>query len=187
MPKVVLGLLATGAVALFAVTRAWASATVRTSGLPIDHVTVSGVDAAPILAGLAVVIMAAALGVVAAGGRLRQLIGLLIATGAGFAALRALTLDPGGPALSRVLKDSPAYVGGANPPVSGAAWPWLTALAFGIAVALGVVVAVRGRAWPRMSARYERQAPSAAEPADEADLWRAQDEGQDPTLGDEPR
>ncbi|HUS20809.1 MAG TPA: Trp biosynthesis-associated membrane protein [Aeromicrobium sp.] len=187
MPKVVLGLLATGAVALFAVTRAWASATVRTSGLPTDHVAVSGVDAAPILAGLAVVIMAAGLGVVAAGGRLRQLIGVLIAAVAGLAALRALTLNPGGPALSRALKDSPAYIGGANPPVNGAAWPWLSALAFVVAAALGAVVAVRGRAWPRMSARYEREAPSVAEPADEADLWRAQDEGQDPTLGDEPR
>ena len=187
MPKVVLGLLATGAVALFAVTRAWASATVRTSGLPVDHVAVSGVDAAPILAGLAVVIMAAALGVVAAGGRLRQFIGFLIAAVAGFAALRALTLNPAGPALSRALKDSPAYIGGANPPVNGAAWPWLAALAFAVAAALGAVVAVRGRAWPRMSARYEREAPSVAEPADEADLWRAQDEGQDPTLGDEPR
>jgi len=189
MPKVVLGLLGAGAVALFAVTRTWVSATIATPGLPTDRVAVSGVDAAPILAGLAVVIVAAALGVVAAGGWLRQLIGLLIAAVAGFAALRALTLNAGGAALGRALKESPAYLGGANgePSMNGAAWPWLAALAFVIATALGVVVAVRGRAWPRMSTRYEREAPSLAEPADEADLWRAQDEGHDPTLGDEPR
>ncbi len=189
LPKVVLGLLAAGAAALFAVTRVWSSATVRTPGLPTDEVSVSGVDAAPILAGLALVIVAAALGVVAAGGWLRQLIGLLIAALAGVAALRALTLDAGGAALGRALKDSPAYIGGLNgdPPVNGAAWPWLAALAFAIASVLGIVVAVRGRAWPRMSARYERPAPSVSEPADEADLWRAQDQGRDPTAGDEPR
>ena len=109
LSKTVLGLSAAGAVALFAATRVWASATVRTPGLPTDEVAVSGVDAAPILAGLAVVIVAAALGVVAAGGWLRQLIGLLIAGMAGFAALRALTLNAGGSALgaAAVLLQSP--------------------------------------------------------------------------------
>jgi hypothetical protein len=184
LPRAVLGLLAAGALALVAVTRAWASATVRTPGLPTDHVSVSGVDAAPILAGLAVVIVAAALGIVAAGGWLRQLIGLLIAAVAGFAALRALTLDAGGVALGRALKDSPAYIGGSNPPVDGAAWPWFAAFAFAVASLVGVVVAVRGRGWPRMSARYERRAPAAAEPIDEGTLWHAQDQGQDPTRGD---
>ena len=189
LAKAVLGLLAAGAVALFAVTRAWVSATVRTPGLPTDQVSVSGVDAAPILAGLAVVIVAAALGVVAAGGWLRQLVGLLIAAVAGFAALRALTLNAGGAALRRALQDSPAYIGGGgtNAPVDGAAWPWLAAVAFAIAAVLGVVVAMRGRAWPRMSARYEREVPPQSAPADEDDLWRAQDQGQDPTVGDEPR
>ena len=187
MTKAVLGLLAAGAVALFAVTRVWASSTVRTPGLPTDRVAVSGVDAAPILAGLAVVIVAGGLAVMAAGGWLRQFVGLLIAAVAAFAALRALTLNPGGAALGRALRDSPAYVGGASPPVNGAAWPWLAALAFALASVLGVVVAVRGRAWPRMSARYERKPPPVAEPTAGDELWRAQDEGHDPTLGDEPR
>ena len=188
MPKVVLGLLAAGAVALFAVTRAWAAATVRTPGLPTDQVSVSGVDAAPILAGLAVVIVAAALGVVAAGGWLRQLVGLLIAAVAGFAALRALTLNAGGAAFRRALQDSPAYIGGSGTtaPAHGGPWPWLAALAFASASVLGIVVAMRGRGWPRMSARYEREAPPAAEPAED-DLWRAQDQGHDPTVGDQPR
>lgn len=186
LPRAVLGLLAAGAMALFAVTRVWASANIRTPGLPTDQVSVSGIDAAPILAGLAVVIVAAALGVVAAGGWLRQLIGLLIAAVAGFAAIRALTLDAGGATLSRAVTDSPAYIGGVdlNPSVDSAVWPWLAAVAFAIACALGVVVALRGRAWPRMSARYEREKPAATHPTGEADLWRAQDEGQDPTLGD---
>jgi uncharacterized membrane protein (TIGR02234 family) len=181
LSKTVLGLSAAGAVALFAATRVWASATVRTPGLPTDEVAVSGVDAAPILAGLAVVIVAAALGVVAAGGWLRQLIGLLIAGMAGFAALRALTLNAGGSALGRALRDSPAYIGGMRPPVDGGPWPWTAALAFAVAGALGVVVAVRGREWPRMSARYERETPASTAPTDEADLWRALDEGHDPT------
>ncbi len=201
LARTVVALLAAGAVALFAVTRAWASANVRTPGLPTDEVSVSGIDAAPILAGLAVVIVAAALGVVAAGGWLRQVVGLLIAAVAGIAALRALTLNAGGPALGRALQDSPAYIGGSNPSVDGAVWPWVAVLAFVIAALLGAVVAVRGRGWPRMSARYERATPSPAAPVDvprcaerssqrevpPSDLWRAQDEGQDPTLADGPR
>jgi len=177
--KVVLGLLAAGAVALFAVTRAWASATVRTPGLPSDHVSVSGIDAAPILAGLAVVVVAGGLAVVAAGGWFRQIVGLLIAAIAGFAALRALTLDAGGAALGRALADSPAFLGGVRPEVAHAPWSWVAASAFAVACVLGVVVVVRGRGWARMSARYERD--SGADAADEADLWRAQDRGQDPT------
>lgn len=184
LSRAVLGLLAAGAVALFAVTRAWASTTVRTPGLPTDQVSVSGVDAAPVLAGLAVVIVAAALGVVAAGGWLRQVIGLVIAAVAGFAALRALTLDAGGAALGRAVLDSPAYISGSNPPVDGGPWPWFAAFAFAVATALGIIVTIRGRGWPRMSARYEREAAAAGEPADEADLWRVQDRGQDPTVDD---
>ena len=187
LSRVVLGLLAAGAFALFAVTRAWASATVRTPGLPTDQVSVSGVDAAPILAGLAVVVVAAALGVVVAGGWLRQLIGLLIAGLAGFAALRALTLNVGGTALGRALRESPAYIGEVTPQPDGAAWPWLAAVAFGVAAVLGVVVAVRGRAWPRLWARYERETPRTSATEADDDLWRAQDEGQDPTLGEGPR
>jgi hypothetical protein len=85
------------------------------------------------------------------------------------------------------LHDSPAYIGGTNPSVDGAAWPWIAASAFAFAAVLGAVVAVRGRTWPRMSARYERERSLPAEPADESDLWRAQDQGHDPTAADEPR
>ncbi len=187
LARTVVALLAAGAVALFAVTRAWASASVRTPGLPTDEVSVSGVDAAPILAGLAVVIVAAALGVVAAGGWLRQVIGLLIAAVAGVAALRALTLNAGGTALGRALQDSPAYIGGINPTVDGAVWPWVAVVAFALATLLGVVVAARGGSWPRMSARFERATPAPAAMAEDGDLWRAQDEGQDPTRADDPR
>jgi uncharacterized membrane protein (TIGR02234 family) len=181
MARVVLGLLAAGAVALFAVTRAWASATVQTPGLPTDQVSVSGTDAAPILAGLAVVIVAGGLAVVAAGGWFRQLIGLLVAAVAGFAALRALTLNASGAPLGRALRESPAYIGNVRPDVVVGPWPWLAAVAFALAFALGVVVTVRGRQWARMSARYERDS-QPADGTDEADLWRAQDRGQDPTL-----
>jgi hypothetical protein len=181
MAKVVLGLLAAGSLALFAVTRAWASATVRTPGLPTDRVSVSGIDAAPILAGLAVVVVAGGLAVVAAGGWFRQLVGLLVAGIAGFAALRALTLDASGGTLGRALRESPAFLGGVRPAVSQGPWPWIAAFAFVVAGALGVVVAARGRGWARMSARYERAPSEADAPLEEGDLWRAQDQGQDPT------
>lgn len=181
MTRVVLGLLLAGAVALFAVSRTWASAIVRTPGLPTDEVTVSGASAAPVLAGLAVVVIAAGLAVVAAGGWLRQLVGLLVAALGGYAALRALTLNVGGRPLGRALDDSPAYLADARPPVHEAPWPWVAALAFAVAAALGLIVVLRGRDWARMSSRYERTA-AAPDPDDEsADLWRSLDAGEDPT------
>jgi uncharacterized membrane protein (TIGR02234 family) len=180
MSKVVIGLLAAGAVALFAVTRVWASATINTPGLPTDQVSVSGTDAAPILAGLAVVIVAGGLAIVAAGGWFRQFVGLLIAAMAGFAALRALTLNASGAPLGRALRESPAYLGGVRPDVAVGPWPWLAALAFALACVLGFVVVVRGRRWARMSSRYERDA-QPVDATEEADIWRAQDQGQDPT------
>lgn len=181
MTKVVLGLLLAGALALFAVSRTWASATVRTPGLPVDEVSVSGASAAPILAGVAVVVIAAGLAVVAAGGWLRQLVGLLVAALGGYAALRALTLNVGGGPLGRALQDSPAYLAGARPPMQEAPWPWVAALAFAAAGVLGIVVVLRGRAWPRMSARYERATATPAADDDGSDLWRALDAGEDPT------
>lgn len=182
MARVVLGLLVSGAVALFAVTRSWASATVRTPGLPTDRISVSGVDAAPILVAVALVILAAALAVVAAGGWFRQLVGFGTAAVAGFAALRALSLDIDGAPLANAVRLSPSFLGDVQPHVSVAPWPVVAAVAFGVASVLGLVVVVRGRAWARMAARYDRVPASEPDCRFTDDPWRAQDHGHDPTL-----
>jgi hypothetical protein len=64
-----------------------------------------------------------------------------------------------------------------------AAWPLLAALGGVLLVAVGVLVAVRGSAMPRLGARYDapggRPRPRAAD--DERSLWEALDAGEDPT------
>lgn len=186
---IVLGLLAAGALALFAVTRSWASATVRTPGVPIDQVETTGADAAPVLVALAIVVIAAGLAVVASGGWFRQVVGLTIAAVAAWAALRALSVDVAGAPMARALVDSPANLGAAHPVAQVSAWPVVTGVAFLIAAVLGIAVLLFGRQWPRMASRYDRPAATPElhtreqlTDTDDVDLWRALDDGRDPTL-----
>jgi hypothetical protein len=52
--------------------------------------------------------------------------------------------------------------------------------------ALALVVAVRrARTWPALGSRYDAPGARAAAPAGEQDLWRALDEGHDPTAEDD--
>jgi uncharacterized membrane protein (TIGR02234 family) len=185
---IVLGLLAAGSLALFAVTRSWATATVRTPGVPIDRVQSSGADAAPVLVALAIVVIAAALAVVASGGWLRQLVGLVIASVAACAAVRALSVDIAGAPMARAVLDSPANLGSVHLVPRVSAWPVVAGIAFVIAAVLGLLVVLFGRQWPRMGSRYDRASATAAAPTaqpadlDDADVWRALDDGRDPTL-----
>ena len=186
---IVTGLLVVGAIALFAVTRAWATATVRTPGVPTDQVEASGADAAPVLVALSIVVIAAALAVVASGGWVRQIVGLVVATVAAWAAVQALSVDIAGAPMARALVDSPANLGGAHPVPNVSAWPVVTGIAFVVAAVLGLLIVLFGRQWPRMAKRYDRPAaghssaaPDVAPDADDAELWRALDDGRDPTL-----
>lgn len=182
---IVIGLLTAGAVALFAVTRAWATATVRTPGVPIDRVEASGADGAPVLVALAIVVLAAGLAVVASGGWFRQLVGLVIAAVAAWAAVRALSVDIAGAPIARALAESPANLGSARPVPDVSSWPVVAAVAFGLAALCGLVVIAFSREWPRMGSRYDRPAglpPAPLGGVEETDLWRALDDGRDPTL-----
>jgi hypothetical protein len=71
--------------------------------------------------------------------------------------------------------------GGAGADVAATGW-YLTALVAGVLSAIVLVVAwLRSPGWPTMSTRYD--APAAAGPVepDETDLWKALDQGRDPT------
>ncbi|HSI26909.1 MAG TPA: Trp biosynthesis-associated membrane protein [Aeromicrobium sp.] len=182
---VVIALMAVGALGLYAVTRTWLSASVSTPGLPADQVTVSGHDAAPVLVAVALVVAAGGLAVVAAGGWLRQLIGLVIAALSVLAAVAAYRVDAAGQPLAEALKASPAFVGAVPPAAERHAWQTVAWLAFVVAAVLGLAVAALSREWPRMGRRYA--SPAAIPPADPTDgddpaaVWKAFDEGRDPT------
>jgi len=173
-PVVVL-LLTSGGGALLASRAAWSTATASPAGLPEVDLSVTGTDVAPGAVGLALVVMAAAAGVLAAGPRLRRGIGCLVVAAAVGGIVVVLTASDAA-ARSRALDR--AAVSGVEVAWSGTAMPVLAALAFGVAVVLGVAVAVLGPRWSTMGRRFE--APSARE-ADPADLWKAMDDGLDPT------
>lgn len=181
----ILGLMVLGALALYAVTRTWLSTTLRTPGLPADRVTVTGHDAAPLLIAVALVVAAGGLAVVAAGGWLRQFIGLVVAALSVVAAITAYRVEAAGRPLAEALKASPAFVGGQLPSVDHAAWQLVAMVAFALAAALGLVVAGFSRDWPRMGRRYDNPAEASASASagdgDELDLWKAFDDGRDPT------
>jgi len=172
----VLALVATGGGALWALRSGWSSATVRAAGLPRIDLSVSGSDVVPGAVGLAILVIAAAAGVIAAGPRLRRVVGaLVVLAGAGGAALTALA--DSGDARSRAIDEAAA---------SGTAVTWetsvaqpLAVVAFVAAALVGVLVAWQGPRWATMGRRYE--APAAREP-EATDLWKAMDDGVDPTI-----
>ncbi|GGN77753.1 membrane protein [Actinoplanes lobatus] len=164
----VLSCLAGAGLALYAATRVWAVQVEQRPGLSDLRTEQTGADVEPWLIGLAVAALAGTGALLATRGVARRLLGvLLIGAAAGIAAgavLARVTLDPGAAG------------------TAGSIWPVLCVLG-GAAVGVGGLLAARhGHLWPAMSARYERTAPTAAEPVDGTrELWDALDRGDDPT------
>lgn len=182
---VVLGVLATGGLAFVALGRTWESARVAADGLPGDVVKVSGSDAYPLASALALVVVTAAIAVLATGRRVRRGVGALVVVASAGA---VIALVDGRSALDSAISDavtaSPAFTGGGGSVVrSTTSWDVVAIAAFVVAAALGVVVAVLADRWPTMSGRYEAPSASSAPavPETEADIWKALDEGRDPT------
>lgn len=182
---VVLATLAAGGLAFVAVGRTWAEAELRPQGLASADVSVSGSDAQPLVSALAVVVVAAALAILAAGPRMRRVIGGLTT----MVSIVAIVLVPRSgtasldDALRAAAEKSPAYTGPASlGDISYGPWYLLAIAAFVVAAVLGAVTVRYAGAWPTMSSRYD--APSARRPApgtSDTDMWKAMDRGDDPT------
>lgn len=180
----VLGLLAMGGLAFLSSSRQWVSATVASDGLPSDSVEITGSQALPLVGALALVVVTAALAVLATGGRVRRAVGaitvLAAVTGLWVVVTGGGSIDS---AFADAVEQSPAFTGGEVPPSSQSVlWPVVAGVAFAIATVLGLLTVAVGHRWSAMSRRYE--APSGAAPArprTEADIWKALDEGRDPT------
>ncbi len=170
------GSVGAGALALVAGGQPWAEATVdRQPPLPPVVDVLSGSDAAPLVPATGLVLLAAAVALLAVRSAGRVVVGLLVAVAGGvlgWSAVRALT---GGLATGE---------GTAEVDV---AWPLLALVAGLLGVAAGLLVVLRGRAWPGMGRRYERTPEDAVPPRAETDddraraAWRALDRGEDPT------
>lgn len=194
-PVVLVGLASAGALAV-AGAQPWQSPETDSVTAQITAAAAGGSALeAPLVTALGLVLLAAWGVVLVTRGRVRRgvaLLGALAALGAAVAAVVSLVLDPAAPA---------SGIGGAELPARLAAsptgWAWLGVVAAVVALA-AVVVAVREVPhWPEMGSRYdapgERTAAStspAVEVAEVAerpeertnlDLWKAIDEGRDPT------
>jgi uncharacterized membrane protein (TIGR02234 family) len=181
---VVLGTLAAGGLAFFTASRTWAHARIAAEGLPPDTVKVSGSDSQPIITALALVAVTAALAVLASSPRLRRIVGVFT-VGVAIVAVAVVLFDASSvdEAMSKAVRASPAFTGANSPTTHHTIWPVLTIVAFIGVAGLGAITARFGPVWPTLSSRYDapRVRPSEAEPQTDADMWKALDEGRDPT------
>jgi uncharacterized membrane protein (TIGR02234 family) len=174
-PTVLVGL--TGAtLASVAGARTWATGSGSAAGVDV-RATVSGSESAPLVVALGLVTLAAWGVVLVVRGRLRRAaaavgagaaVGVVIATVAAFGRAQSDAAD------AAVAKGATGDV------LQTSLTGWYYAAAVGGLVALagfGVALVMSGR-WPEMGTRYD--AP-ATRRASEPDLWRALDDGRDPT------
>ncbi len=174
--------LATGiggaALAAVASTKDWARAAGSAAGLH-THAAATGSQSAPLAAALALVALAGWGVVLVSRGRARQavaVLGLLASLGSLAATVAAVR---------QVRVDAAEALGGA---VTGdvrlaglTGWYWAAALG-ALLSAVAFAVAVRAaRQWPAMGAKYDAPTGRVAPSPGEQDMWRALDEGHDPT------
>jgi len=178
----VLGGAAAGSLMLLAASRPWAALAVRTPGVPAETVTVTGSDAAPLTAALALVVLAGSVAVLPTGGWVRRAVGVVVAVAAGLGGVLAfLADDQVRIALAEAVAASPAALGGGAPPtdVGLAWWRWLYVVAAAAGTVIAVTTAWRGQRWAVMGSRYDP--PAATRRTTDEDPWRTLDAGRDPT------
>jgi len=175
-----------GGLALSSSGQAWARVTsARPAPLPPIDAVLTGSQAAPLVPAAGLVLLAAAVAIFAVRGAGRVLVGLLMAVAGGvlmWSGVRAF----GGGLLEASTNVPGVGQGGGQVSVDvSAAWPALAVLAGVLGVVAGLLVVVRGRGWPGMGRRYEREPGAAVPPRTDEDraqaAWKALDRGEDPT------
>jgi uncharacterized membrane protein (TIGR02234 family) len=177
-PTVLLGV---GAAVLLAVagTKDWVRASGDAAGTRVEAVA-KGSESAPLVVALGLVALAAWGVVLALRGRVRRVVaavGALAVLGALLAALTTLGAarqDALGALRGKGLT-------GTGPDTAVTGWYVTVLVAAVIALAAFAVAVRRAPRWPAMGSRYDAPGARTAEPATEQDMWRARDEGHDPT------
>jgi uncharacterized membrane protein (TIGR02234 family) len=177
-PTVVLGVAATGLDAL-AGGKPWAAADGRAGVTLVDkaggHV--------PLAAALGLVGLACWGVVLVTRGRLRRVVAVLGALTA--VGLVATAVTGRGSALDSA-RHATVDLSGSSAAAHTTGWWWVAMVAAVLAL-LAAAVAVRHLpGWPEMGTRYDAPTATAPDPAEmeHVDLWRAIDQGRDPTEGD---
>ena len=177
-PTVLLGLAGAGLAAV-AGTRPWAEGSGDAAGIKVTA-SVTGAEAAPLVAALSLAALAAWGVILVVRGRIRQVlagVGLICAMGALVAVLFGFG-DAQDAALSAAVDR-----GATGDVLSSTLTGWYYASGVGTVVAsLAFVVALaKAPGWPAMGAKYDAPAARREKPDSDGDLWRAIDEGRDPT------
>jgi uncharacterized membrane protein (TIGR02234 family) len=189
-PVVLAGLAAAGLGAL-AGSRSWATFAVAggesyQSALALG---VSGWPEAPLVSALAYVVLAAWGVLLVTRGPFRRVVAVMAVAGSvGMLVAAAVAFVT----TVHSVEDSFAGIGVSGDP-SRTVWPFVAIVAALVSVAATTAAVRLVPSWPEMGGKYD--APGAAPPghpehgpdATPLDLWRAMDEGRDPTLPDERR
>jgi MFS family permease len=176
-PVVLLGLASAG-VAAVAGNRDW----VQPDAQVLDVYGVSQTTAQmPLAAALALVVLACWGVLLVTRGRVRRVIAWLgVVASAGLLATSVVGYSSTADSLQDVLHDSAG--------VQHTGWYWVGLVAAVLALVATAAAVRLVPSWPEMGSRYD--APGAAAPPAEStplDLWRAMDEGRDPTLPEDHR
>jgi len=164
---------AAAALAAVASGRPWATASAEVAGTATGAEAI-GSDVAPLALALSLVALAAwgaILVVRRRGRRVVSAIGLLASVGV----VVTVVTSKG-----RALDEAVDLLVGDAGSATATAWYYTAAVAAAVAAVAFVVAMLRLAAWPEMAARYD--APAKRDPErDQTDLWKALDEGHDPT------
>jgi uncharacterized membrane protein (TIGR02234 family) len=185
LARAVVGVAVSAVLVLLASGRVWSRTTVQIPAASKSVVSVTGHVVEPSLPALGIALLALAAGLIAARGKLRRAVGVVIVI-VGATSLGVAIAGRG--AVSSALTSH--EVGGLAIPVHGSANAWWVVAALGglLAVLAGVMAAAMSREWAAMGRKYEapemsRTAVPVGDPADTA--WDALDRGEDPTEGGE--
>jgi uncharacterized membrane protein (TIGR02234 family) len=176
------GLVVGGVLVLVAAGRVWSTARVRVPGAPLSPVAVTGHAVEPSLSALAIALLALAAAVIAARGRMRRAVGVVILVVAGIAVGVSIA---GRSAVSAALTSHEP--GGLGVPAHGSANGWWVVAAVGglCGFLAGLAVVVRGGRWAAMGRKYEapqgRSGQDAVASDPDGSAWDALDRGEDPT------
>jgi uncharacterized membrane protein (TIGR02234 family) len=176
--------LAAGVLAAVSGTNAWVTAGQAEQSAAVAVGAAPTLGESPLGAALALVVLACWGVLLVTRGRFRRAVAWLAAVvGVGFAATVAAapwTLDD---------QVADAAVGVTSPDVSVTGWWWAAAVAAVLVVASAVAAVAWVRHWPEMGSRYDAPTDAAsgagaarrAEAETNLDMWKALDEGRDPT------
>jgi len=141
----------------------------------------------PVVTALALVVLACWGVLLVTRGRVRRAVAVLAAVASAGALVAALV---GWGQVPDQLREELAQVGIDDPSISHTWWWWAAVIGALLSLVAAVAAVVLAPAWPEMGRRYDAPGsaaePAAAEPEEQTslDLWKALDEGRDPTASE---